>query len=341
MKVVDLRSDTITKPTPEMREEMAIAEVGDDVYGEDPTANELESIAAEVVGKEAALFVPSGTMGNQIAVMTHTQPGNEIILGKESHIFYYEVGGLAKLSGVQARTLDDSSGIFNSEDLELAIRGENIHYPETGLVCLENTHNRAGGLSVPKEKIDEICEEAHDLGVSVHLDGARIFNAALELEVGVVDLVENADSIMFCLSKGLAAPIGSILAGSKEFINQARKNRKMLGGGMRQAGVIAQAGIIALEKMMNRLENDHKLATKLANGVKELDLKGIGVKATNTNFVILEVDEKLYETEDFLKKLNNKGVRMTYFGAGLVRAVSNKDVVAEDVDYTINVLSDF
>jgi threonine aldolase len=341
MKVVDLRSDTITKPTPEMREEMAIAEVGDDVYGEDPTANELESIAAEVVGKEAALFVPSGTMGNQIAVMTHTQPGNEIILGKESHIFYYEVGGLAKLSGVQARTLDDSSGIFNSEDLELAIRGENIHYPETGLVCLENTHNRAGGLSVPKEKIDEICEEAHDLGVSVHLDGARIFNAALELEVGVVDLVENADSIMFCLSKGLAAPIGSILAGSKEFIEQARKNRKMLGGGMRQAGVIAQAGIIALEKMMNRLENDHKLATKLANGVKELDLKGIGVKATNTNFVILEVDEKLYETEDFLKKLNNKGVRMTYFGAGLVRAVSNKDVVAEDVDYTINVLSDF
>ncbi|KXS45974.1 MULTISPECIES: GntG family PLP-dependent aldolase [unclassified Candidatus Frackibacter] len=338
MQVVDLRSDTITKPTPKMREVMAKAEVGDDVYGEDPTVNRLEELAAEIVGKEAALFVPSGTMGNQIALMTHTKPGDEIILGQESHIFYYEVGGLARISNVQARTLDDSSGIFSPEAVKATIRDENIHYPETGLICLENTHNRGGGVAIVKERIDQVCSVAQEYSVPVHLDGARIFNAALELEIDVKKLVEEVDSVMFCLSKALAAPVGSILAGSKDFIDQARKNRKMLGGGMRQAGVIAAAGIVALEEMVHRLEEDHKLAEQLAQGIAESKLDGIGVEAVNTNFVILKVDNEVYETEELLAKFNDHGVKMTYFGPGLIRAVTNKDVTSNEVDYVVDVL---
>ncbi|SJZ86418.1 low-specificity L-threonine aldolase [Selenihalanaerobacter shriftii] len=339
MQVVDLRSDTITKPTLKMREVMAQAEVGDDVYGEDPTVNRLENMAAELVGKEAALFVPSGTMGNQLAVMTHTQPGDEIILGQESHIFYYEVGGFAKLSGVQARTLDDSIGIFSGDDLKSVIRDDNIHYPKTGLICLENTHNRAGGVAITKEKTDMICKVAQKNNIPIHLDGARLFNAVIQLDIEVKELVKNVDSVMFCLSKGLAAPVGSILAGSKEFIEQARKNRKMLGGGMRQSGIIAAAGLIALDERVEELQVDHDLANRLAKGIKEAGLKAIDIKEVNTNFVILEVDEDVYTTDEVLEILAEHGVKMTYFGSGLIRAVTHKDLSVGDIDYVIEVMN--
>ncbi|OCL26920.1 threonine aldolase [Orenia metallireducens] len=337
MKVIDLRSDTVTKPTTKMREVMAYAEVGDDVYGEDPTINKLEQKAAELVGKEAALFVASGTMGNLLAVMTHTQPGNEIILGKNSHIFQYEVGGLAKLAGVQARTLDDSEGIFSTKDLLSAIRGEDIHYPESGLVCLENTHNKAGGVAIPKNKIDEISKTAHQHNIPVHLDGARIFNAVTELEEQVIDLVAEVDSVMFCLSKGLAAPVGSILAGTQEFIDKARKNRKMLGGGMRQAGILAAAALVAIEEMIDRLALDHDLAKKLAEGI---DSKVVTLESVNSNFVILKVNEQLYDTKGLITELDRKGIKVSQFGSDLLRVVTHKDISKEDIDRVIDIFSE-
>lgn len=340
MESIDLRSDTVTKPTGKMREAMAQAEVGDNIYGEDPTVNELETLAAEVVGKEAALFVPSGTMGNLLAVMTHTEPGQEIILGQDSHIFYYEVGGLAKVAGVQARTLDDSAGIFTPQAVDKAVRKEDIHYPETGLICLENTHNRGRGVTISKEKMDQICDIAAEYKLPVHLDGARIFNAALDLGVEVKNLTANVDSVMFCLSKGLSAPVGSILAGSEEFIGQARKNRKMIGGGMRQVGVIAAAGIVALEEMVSRLEVDHKLAAKLASGVREADVEDIEVEAVNTNFVILRVSNREEDTEEFLSKLDEAGVKMTYFDPGLIRAVPHYGISEEDIDRVVEILAE-
>ncbi len=338
MSIIDLRSDTVTKPTVKMREVMAVAKVGDDVYGEDPTMNKLEVRAAELLGKEAALFIPSGTMGNQLAIMTHTTPGNEILLGAYSHIFYYEVGALAKLSGVQARTLDDKQGIFNPEELKGAIRGEDIHYPETALVCLENTHNKAGGIAVSKERIDQICKVAAAYNLPVHLDGARLFNAVVALEIDAKDLVQNVDSVMFCLSKGLAAPVGSILAGNKEFIERARKNRKMLGGGMRQAGILAAAGLVALEEMIDRLEDDHKLAVKLGEEIKKLNLDYLKLKAVNTNFVILEVNEDLIDSKELIDNLDQKGVKLGELKPGLLRLVIHHNISEEDVAQVIEVL---
>ena len=257
MELIDLRSDTVTKPTSAMRQAMATAEVGDDVYEEDPTVRRLEALGAEMIGKEAALFVPSGTMGNQIAAMTHLNRGDEVILEAESHIFYYEVGGLALLSGAQARPLPGRRGFMEPEQITHAIREENIHFPRTGLLCLENTHNRAGGAVLTPEQTKAMAEAGRQKGIPVHLDGARIFNAAIALGIDVRELTAPVDSVMFCLSKGLGAPVGSILAGSKCFITHARKNRKVLGGGLRQSGVLAAAGLIALEQMVERLAEDH------------------------------------------------------------------------------------
>ncbi len=265
MKVIDLRSDTVTHPTPEMRQAIFEAEVGDDVYREDPTVNRLETIAAKRMGKEAALFTTSGTQSNITAVLTHTRHGNEVILGNEAHIFWYEVGGAAALGGVVMRTLpNDSCGRLNPNDVEQAIRDKNIHYPETTLLCLENTHNRCGGAVLTPDYTNEICELAHAHGLKVHLDGARIFNAAIAIGVPACVLTENVDSVSFCLSKGLSAPVGSLLCGSNDFIERARKFRKMLGGGMRQAGIIAAAGIVAIETMVDRLAEDHANARRLA-----------------------------------------------------------------------------
>ena len=265
-RMVDLRSDTVTTPTPEMRRAMAEAEVGDDVFMEDPTVLRLEALAAERLGKEAALFVTSGTQGNQVSLMAHTQRGDEIILDENCHIFNYEVAALAVLSAVQARTLRGRHGILDPADVRDAIRPPNIHYPRNSLICLETTHNRGGGAVYPLETLQEIRRIATEHGLAVHLDGARLFNACVAMGVPAKEVAAQADSVTFCLSKGLGAPVGSVVTGSREFIDKARRARKMLGGGMRQAGVIAAAGIVALETMVERLREDHENARSAGRG---------------------------------------------------------------------------
>lgn len=268
MKFIDLRSDTVTMPTDEMRQAIANAEVGDDVYGDDPTVNKLEKLAAEKVGKEAALFVPSGTFGNQLAIITHTRRGQEVIVGKDNHIVLHEVGASAVIAGVQLRTLETLNGVMSPKDVKNAIRPDDIHEPETGLICVENAHGC--GAVVPMSTLKEIKEIAESNSIPVHMDGARIFNAAAALGVDAREVAACCDSVMFCLSKGLAAPAGSMLAGSREFIGRARKYRKLMGGGMRQIGILAAAGIIALEKMTDRLNEDHENAKYLAEELSKL-----------------------------------------------------------------------
>ena len=337
MKIIDLRSDTVTHPTDAMRQAMFEAVVGDDVFGEDPTVNRLEAMAAQKMGKEAALFTASGTMSNLIAVLTHTQHGNEIILGSESHIFCYEVGGAAALGGVVMRTVpNDNNGQLALDDIEKAIRDKtNIHYPETTLLCLENTQNRCGGAVLTPEYTDRTVQLAHRYGLSVHLDGARIFNAAVALGIPAVELTRGADSVGFCLSKGLSAPVGSVLCGSKDFIERARKRRKMLGGGMRQAGVIAAAGIVALETMIDRLDEDHAHARKLAEGLRQI--KGITVmqEKVSTNIVIFDLSPSL-SVPQFIAKLASSGVKISRFGNNRFRAVTNRMVNVADIEYALN-----
>ncbi|HEV8524196.1 MAG TPA: threonine aldolase family protein, partial [Terriglobales bacterium] len=264
---VDLRSDTVTKPTAEMRRAMAEAEVGDDVYGEDPTVNRLEQRAAEIFGREAALFVPSGTMGNQVAIKVHTQPGQEVICEERAHIYNFEMAMLGAFSGCVPRPIYGEDGILTWPEVKKRIAPKIYYRAQTGLVSLENTHNMAGGTVYRPEIGDEVCDGAHEAGIPVHLDGARIFNAAVGLGKPVAEITRKFDSVMFCLSKGLGAPVGSLLVGSQKFIEQARRVRKALGGGMRQAGVLAAAGLIALEKMPSRLQEDHANARFLAEGL--------------------------------------------------------------------------
>jgi threonine aldolase len=285
-KNLDLRSDTVTLPTPEMREASYKAKLGDDVYGDDPTVNEIEALAAKIFGKEAGLFVTSGTMGNAVSVLAHTQRGDEIILEQTSHIYVNEVGGLAVMGSLMARTIPGEKGWMKPEDIRKAIRADNIHYPRTGLLCMENTHNSAGGIALTPKQMQSNWDVAkeHDLGV--HLDGARIFNAAVALKVDVKELARYADTIQICLSKGLSAPVGSMVVGPEELVKRARKYRKMLGGGMRQAGIIAAPGILALTKMVGRLEEDHVNARLLAEGLKKL---GINVRnEVQTNMVYID-----------------------------------------------------
>src|SRR5512138_2046278 len=271
MEYVDLRSDTVTKPTPEMREAMAEAEVGDDVYRDDPTVNRLERLAAEMLGKEASLFVPSGTMGNLLALLVHCQRGDEVIVGNLSHIYLNEAGGMATLGGIQPCPLQNQNdGTLLLDDIRTSIRTEDVHHPITRLICLENTQNVCGGVPLTPAYTRQVAELARGHGLSLHIDGARIFNSAVAQNVSVKEMVEPADSVMFCLSKGLASPIGSMLVGSHRFITRARHLRKMLGGGMRQVGIVAAAGIISLEKMVNRLADDHVRAKKLADGLRHV-----------------------------------------------------------------------
>ncbi len=254
MKTIDLRSDTVTLPTPTMREAIYRAELGDDVFGEDPTTKRLEKIAAERMGKEAAVMVASGTMGNLVCVLTHCRRAEEVILGNRSHTFLYEAGGMSALGGIHPHTIvNQPDGTMRLEDIEAAIRGHNVHFPRTRLICLENTHNRCNGSALTPEYMETVAALAKDRGLMVHLDGARIFNAAVALQVDVKELTRHADSLSFCLSKGLSAPVGSVVCGSREFIAEARRNRKVLGGGMRQSGIIAAAGITALEQMVDRI----------------------------------------------------------------------------------------
>ncbi|MDI3316117.1 MAG: low-specificity L-threonine aldolase [Bacillota bacterium] len=321
--VVDLRSDTVTRPTPAMRQAMASAEVGDDVYGEDPTVRALEEMGAALVGQEAALFVPSGTMGNQVAVLTHTQRGDEVFCEAEAHIYYYEVGDIAALSGAQAHPIPGVRGRFTAEQLRQAVRQPDIHFPRPRLVCLENTHNRAGGTVWRPEEVDAVVATAHELGLAVHLDGARLFNAAVALGVPAERLARGADSVMFCLSKGLGAPVGSLLCGPAEWIGRARKERKRLGGGMRQAGILAAAGIYALRHHVERLAEDHANARWLAEQLADVPGLRVDPAAVETNMVLVGVPGPAVA---FSQALREQGVLANPSRPDALRLVTHLDV---------------
>jgi len=334
---IDLRSDTVTKPTPEMREAMAKAEVGDDVYGDDPTVNRLQEMAAEMTGHEAALFVASGTMGNLAAVLAHCQRGDEVILGKDAHTYRYEAGGISVLGGVHSCQLPNQpDGSIALNDIEGAIRYDDPHQPVTRLIALENTHNRCGGTVQSVAYTHQVAEFAHERGLMVHLDGARVFNAAAALGVPVKELTGVVDSVTFCLSKGLSAPVGSVLCGSKKFISQALRARKILGGGMRQVGVLAAAGIVALEKMAPRLGEDHARARTLAEGLSEnrglvLDA---GIPATNMVFMNLADDVSLSANE-VAEQIKEQNVLVGVAGSRRFRLVTHYWIDDEGVEKTV------
>ncbi len=339
MKIIDLRSDTVTLPTPAMREAMYRAEVGDDVFGEDPTVNRLEEMAAERMGKEAALFVVSGTMANLVCLLTHCGRGDEFIVGHLAHTFLYEVGGSAALGGLHPHTVPNRpDGTLDLKDVESAIRGDNIHFPRTRLICLENTHNRCGGAALTVEYTDSLCRLAHSHRIAVHLDGARIFNAAIALGVDVKELTRNVDSVAFCLSKGLSCPVGSLVCGSAEFIAEARRSRKMVGGGMRQAGIIAAAGVVALEEMVDRLAEDHANARRLAEGLAEIPGLSVDLERVQTNIVYFDLIEGSLETDRFLAGLREGGVKMLSTGPRRFRAVTHYGIEAADIEEALMVV---
>lgn len=335
MNMIDFRSDTVTKPTEEMREAMFNAEVGDDVYGEDPTVNRLERLAAKILGKEDALFVTSGTQGNQVAILTHCRPGDEVILEAESHIFLYEAGAASALAGVQTRPIRGTKGAMDPSDVKKAIRGEDIHYPYSGLICLENTHNKAGGKVIPIETMKAIYEIAKEKDIPVHLDGARLFNAAVAASVPVTEFTQYVDTVQVCLSKGLSAPVGSILAGSKSFIKEARKWRKRLGGGLRQAGVLAAPGIIALEKMVDRLAEDHANARQLAEGLSTIPGLQVDVNGVETNIILCNIQETGLSNEEFLARLKEAGILAVPFDEGIIRFVTHREVTSDMVEMAL------
>lgn len=337
-QIVDLRSDTVTKPTPEMRRAMAEAEVGDDVFGEDPTVNRLEAAAAERLGKEAGLFVVSGTMGNQVSLMAQTQRGDEVILDESSHIFNYEVAALAVLSAVQPRTLRGRYGILDPEDIRRAIRTPNIHAPRNTLIAVETSHNRGGGTCYPPETLREIRRIATANGMAVHLDGARIFNASIATGTPVRELAAQADSVTFCLSKGLGAPVGSVVVGTRAFIERARRARKMFGGGMRQAGILAAAGVVALERMVDRLREDHENARVLAEGLVTLPGIEIDLSRVQTNIVIFTVQRRDLDAPGLVVKLAEQGIKAFAISQDSIRMVTHKDVNRAGILQTLDVL---
>ncbi len=332
-KPIDLRSDTVTQPTPAMRQAMMDAVVGDDVYGEDPSVNQLEETVAEMLGKEAALFVPSGTMGNLISVLTHCGRGDEMVLGDQAHIFLYEQGGSAALGGVHPRTVRNrADGTLDLDEVEEAIRGENEHFPVTKLLCLENTHNRCGGRVLPLDYVDAAGELAHEHGLQLHVDGARLWNAAVALNESPARVLKNADTASVCLSKGLAAPVGSVVVGSGDFIRGARRNRKVVGGGMRQAGMMAAAGLIAVHEMVERLSDDHENAKRLARGLAQLDGIEVDVDAIETDIVIFALERDDLTPAELSAGLAEHGVLLNPIGGKKLRAVTNYHVEAADVD---------
>ncbi len=328
-QVIELRSDTFTKPSPEMRRAMFEAEVGDDVYGEDPTINRLEKRAAKMFGREAALFVPSGTMGNQIAMKLHTHHGQEVICEERSHIFEYEMAMMAHFSGVMPRTVWAEDGILTWEHVKSKIRIQNYDEAKTGLVSLENTHNMGGGSVTSPEIFDDICDKAHEAGLRVHVDGARIFNAAVALDVTVAHLTAKADTVMFCLSKGLAAPVGSMLVGNAELIDRGRSYRKALGGGMRQAGILAAAGLIALEEGPRKLAQDHANAKFLAEGMANIPGIKIDPAKVQTNIVMCEVSAPGMTSYELSRRLATRNILASGFGPQLIRFVTHLDVNRE------------
>lgn len=333
---IDLRSDTVTKPTPAMLEAMATAPVGDDVYGEDPTVTRLEAMVAELAGKEAAVFVPSGTMGNLIAVLSHCGRGDEMILGDQSHIHFYEQGGTAALGGVHPRTLRNrADGTLDLAEVEAAIRGDNEHFPVTRLLCLETTHNRCGGVVLPVDYMDAAGELAHRHGLPLHVDGARLWNAAVHLGVSPARLLRGADSASLCLSKGLAAPVGSVVVGSAAFIRKVRRNRKVVGGGMRQAGVIAAAGIVAVTAMVERLADDHENARALARGLADIEGISVDPAAVQTNIVIFELRRADMTPAQLASGLREQGVLLSPMDGNRLRAVTHYHVGPTDIERTL------
>ncbi|WP_416838411.1 threonine aldolase family protein [Haloferax sp. DFSO52] len=331
--MIDLRSDTVTLPSDEMREAARDAAVGDDVYGDDPTVNELEARAAELVGKEAALYVPSGTMGNQIAARVHASPGQEALVDTESHVYKWEVGGFAQLSGLQIRAFDaGESAVPTPAQIREHAREESLHVAGTGVVCLENTHNARGGIAIPKADIDAAAEAAHELDVPVHLDGARVFNACVALGEDPAAMVESVETVMFCLSKGLGAPVGSILAGPEEFIENATRVRKQFGGGMRQAGIIAAPGLVALDNI-DRLADDHENARLLADGLDAIE--GLSVPTPDTNIVVVDSEDAGLPAAEFVDLCEGVDVLGGTFGEYHTRFTTNLDVAREDVEAAV------
>lgn len=339
MRCIDLRSDTVTLPTDKMRQAMSEAEVGDDVLEGDPTTKKLESMAAEIAGKEAALFVPSGTMGNQICIYTHTRRGDEIIVDESAHIVGHEVGAAAIISGVQVRTVKSCKGYIDAGDVDAIVRKEyNVHYPDTGLICMENA--RSDGGVVTLDKMAEVYGVAKKYNIPVHLDGARLFNAALYLGVDASEITKYTDSVMFCLSKGLCAPVGSIIAGSREFIHNAEKSRKLMGGGMRQSGVLAAAGIIALSEMKNRLVDDHENAKLLAEELSKIPGIDVKMDRVKINMVFMDVSDTGVKDEIIVSRMHDRGIKILPSEDGVMRFVTNKDVSKEDVYYTIKCMEE-
>lgn len=333
--IIDLRSDTVTLPTPAMRQAMANAEVGDDVFGDDPTVQRLEARVAEMLGKDAAVFVPSGTMGNQLAVRAHTEPGDEVLVEANAHLYYYEAGAPAALSGVMCRCLTGERGVFRADDVEAALRPSDQHFPPTRLVCVENTHNRGGGSIWPLERIAEVAAAARAHGLRLHLDGARLWNAAVATGIAESHYASFFDSVSVCFSKGLGAPVGSALAGSRECIARARRFRKQFGGGMRQAGILAAGALHALEHHRARLADDHANARRLAEGLAQLPGIDLAPASVQTNILLLRVTTA--PARELALRLDAAGVRVLATGPNVVRAVTNLNVSAADIPLALEV----
>jgi threonine aldolase len=332
---IDFRSDTVTKPTPGMRKAMFEAEVGDDVFGEDPTVNALQEKVASILGKEASIFVPSGTMANQLSIKSHTQPGDEIIIETTSHPYNFEGGAGAVLSGVQFFCVKGDRGVLEVSQIEEALRSDDHHFPVSRLICLENTHNRGGGTVYPIERLRKIYGFAKSKGLSVHLDGARLWNASVASGIKPSEYAKHADSVSVCLSKGLGAPIGSLVSGSKEFINRVHRFRKMFGGGMRQAGIIAAAGIYALEHHVERLKEDHENAKRLAVALRELKGVVINPAHVETNIVIFDVAQSGMTAREIADRMKPERVLIHPFGRTEIRMVTHLDVDREDVEIAL------
>jgi threonine aldolase len=332
---IDLRSDTVTLPTEEMLEAIRHTKLGDDVFREDPTVNRLEEMAAEKMGKEAALLVTSGTQANLVSLMSNTKRGELVILEAESHVYWYEVGGISSIAGLLPWPLKSPFGALDPRDVEVAIRPRNIHFPEATLVCVENTHNRHGGTVITPEQLHAISIVAKAHGLKLYMDGARIFNAAVALKVDVKELTRNVDNLMFCLSKGLSCPVGSVVVGTREFIDNARKMRKVLGGGMRQAGIIAAPGIVALEKMVDRLEDDHKNAKRLAEGISKIKGIAVNMERVQTNIVLFDISGLGVADELFLSKLRENGVLALASAKNKVRMVTHRGIEKEHIEKAI------
>jgi threonine aldolase len=337
-KIIDLRSDTVTLPTEEMLDAIRHADLGDDVFKEDPTVNRLEKLAAEKMGKEAALLVTSGTQANLISLMSNTNRGELVILEAESHIYWYEVGGISMIAGLLPWPVKSHLGVLNPEDVDAAIREDNIHFPKPSLICLENTHNRHGGTIITPDQIRAISKVAQTHGLKLYLDGARIFNAAIALRTDVKKFTKYVDNLMFCLSKGLCCPVGSLLVGSDEFIEKSRKLRKVLGGGMRQAGIIAAPGIVAIESMIDRLEEDHRHARHLAEGIAKISGIQIDLNCVQTNIICFDISGLGKTASFFISKLKQKGIFALALDEKKVRMVTHKGIEKEHVEKSIGAI---